>query len=107
MNLFDYAESERLKKQGMTLAATHDGKIKLLDIARHYARAIALQHPEHEVNADDVSMRMIKEGITEKLGAASGSMFKGKEWEFTGKRIKSKRISNHSREIKVWRYVGR
>ena len=50
---------------------------------------------------------MIKEGITEKLGAASGSMFKSKEWEFTGKRIKSKRTSNHSREIKVWRYVGR
>tara|TARA_R100001015_G_C4603450_1_gene158407 strand:+ start:910 stop:1233 length:324 start_codon:yes stop_codon:yes gene_type:complete len=107
MNLFDYAEGERLKKQGMSLAANQEGKPCLLDVARHYARIIAIQSYNNEVNADDVFRLMSQEGITEKLGAAAGSLFKGKEWEFTGKRVKSQRTSNHAREIKVWRYVGK
>ncbi len=105
LDLFDVAESNRLKEEGMT-AAEYGGKHMLLDHARHVAKQIAMLRESRTVTADDVGKAFEKEGITESLGNAAGSLFRGKEWEFTGQRIKSSRKSNHSREIKVWRYVG-
>ena len=105
LDLFDVAESNRRKEEGMT-SAEYGGKHLLLEHARHVAKQIAMLRESRTVSADDVGKAFEREGITESLGNSAGSLFKGKEWEFTGQRIKSTRKTNHSREIKVWRYVG-
>ena len=104
-DLFDLLEANQLKETGMT-NAMNGSKHLLLDRARHVAKQIAMLRDSRTVSADDVFKALAEEGITESLGNAAGSLFRGSEWEFTGERIKSRRISNHAREIKVWRYVG-
>jgi len=104
MDLFDLAEAQRLKEEGMASAAAN--KHDLLNHARHVAKQIAMLRDSRTVTADDVSRAFVKEGITDSLGNAAGSIFRGKDWEFTGERVNSQRKTNHSREIKVWRYVG-
>lgn len=98
-NLFDEKISDRLKKQGMEQA--EDNALSALELARGIAREIAARNGT--VNADQVG-RVLKfrHGI-DTLGPAAGSLFKGKEWEFTGNWVKSKRITNHSRMIREWR----
>ena len=46
------------------------------------------------------------EELAAELGPASGSVFKGSDWEFTGERRKTKRRKSHARELKVWRLFG-
>ena len=104
MDLFDLAEAQRLKEEGMASAAAN--KHDLLKHARHVAKQIAMLRDSRTVTADDVSRAFAREGVTDSLGNAAGSIFRGKDWEFTGERVNSQRKTNHSREIKVWRYVG-
>jgi len=100
MDLFDAAESERRKQEGMARAAA--AKPLLLQYARDLAVSLAYRHGE--VNMDQVNAMMVMAGIPEDaLGPAAGAVFKSKEWEFTGKFIKSSRVTNHSRLIRVWR----
>jgi len=98
---FDLFEGEQKKAEGMSLAASN--RSNLLGFARKVARDIALLRPDRTASADDVGRALRRQGITQSLGNAAGSLFRGREWIFTGKRIKSKRVSNHAREIKVWR----
>lgn len=35
---------------------------------------------------------------------AYSAVFKGKEWVPTGKRVKSRHLDGHAREVKCWRY---
>ena len=105
MTLFDLAASTAAKDRGMALAA--DAKRELLAEAKGIARQLARAHESSECTADDVGMYYHALGINiaERLGPAMGSLFKGREWEFTGKRVLSKRKSNHARELKVWRLL--
>ena len=100
-DLFDYEESLRLKYEGMDRAEAKAATP--LEEAREIARRIALKTPDRCVSADDVGRELKRLGLPFSLGPATGSLFRGKEWEFTGRRIKSRRTSNHAREIKVWR----
>jgi len=100
-NLFDYAEAQRLKAEGMDLAAANN--TTPLAMARAAAKQIA-QATDGTCDADRVGAAMEILGIP--TGNWMGSLFKGKRWEFTGQRIKSIRKSAHAREIKVWRWVG-
>jgi hypothetical protein len=43
---------------------------------------------------------MEAEGLPD-LGNAAGSVFRGKEWRFTGRYIKSSRVSRHANENKL------
>jgi hypothetical protein len=97
--LFDGVESRHRKDEGMRIAAEH--RPTDLEYARQIARRIAVEHPDRECDADRVGRILQHEGID--LGPASGSLFKGSEWIFTGRRILSKRKANHARELKVWR----
>lgn len=98
-NLFDAKLSEKLKKDGMEKAA--DNVDETLTLARNIARRLAQKNGK--VNADDVG-RILKTDLRiDSLGPAAGSLFRGKEWEFTGKWVKSKRITNHSRMIREWK----
>jgi hypothetical protein len=95
--LFDGSESERRKEAGKALAAANRGQA--LERARAMARSIASERLSREVTADDVARAL----PTVHLGPAAGSLFRGSEWEFTGRRVRSEQVLNHSRELKVWR----
>jgi hypothetical protein len=99
-SLFDGEQSERLKVWGMARAESNHGD--RLTIARTLARQHARWNGG-EVTSDDVGRLLEKHGLDGNLGAAAGSLFRGDEWVFTGRRVKSTRVTNHGREIKVWR----
>lgn len=98
MTQMDLLEGQRLKERGMALAA--DAVPTLLDRARSYARRHATVWSE--VTADDVSEWLEQQGLPD-LGPAAGSLFRGKEWEWTGRFVQSSRVANHARLLRVWR----
>ncbi len=97
---FSATASTSAKEHGMQAAA--DAKGDALAQARSIARDLALANGG-ETDADEVGKVLYARGIV--LGPAAGSLFKGGEWQFTGKRKASARKTNHGREIKVWRLV--
>lgn len=101
-NLIDFIESKRLKEQGMAQAA--ENRSELLAIARDCAIWYARYLGHGTCTADDVAQAMHSRGYNySDLGNAAGSIFKGADWNFTGTYVKSKKVSAHARDIKVWR----
>jgi len=99
-SLFDYAEGQRLKNEGIKRAANNP--VRPLDHAKAFAREAALQRGE--VTADDVYKAFIARGMDyTSLGNAAGAIFRGREWVFTGKWLPSARPSNHAHMNRVWR----
>jgi len=98
-DLFDKWSSERAKVDGMAIAA--EAQPTVLELAQGIA--IELAHEFGEVHADDVGRVMKKRHNVSTMGPAAGSIFKGEQWEFTGRRVRSVRTKNHGRELKVWR----
>jgi hypothetical protein len=48
--------------------------------------------------------RLVEKGVSVfALGNAAGSLFKGKQWQWTGRYRKSERVHAHSNPLKVWR----
>ena len=97
-NLFDWAEGQRQKEEGVQLAAEHSET--LLDRARAIAKELASHG--REITADDVQ-RILYQRTGEFLGNACGSLFKPPNWEFTGQWRASFRVSNHGHQNRVWR----
>src|SRR5262245_44187594 len=100
-DIFDAEKSEALKREGMALGASP--RLDVLSYARSIAKEIALRRASRTVTADDVGRELKARGI-ESLGPAGGSLFKTPEWQWTGDYVKSHRITNHSRMLRVWRY---
>jgi hypothetical protein len=98
-DLFSALESYERKQAGMARAA--DGNW-ILEEARSIASKLG--RGGVGITADDVGSELDRRGFPQ-LGPAAGSLFKGKQWVFTGERKKSTRKSNHARELKVWRLV--
>lgn len=91
---------EFAKEQGMNAAA--EAKADLLSIARQVAIELANQFGE--ITADDVQAELQRLGYgPHDLGNAAGSLFRGGEWEWTGRRRKSVRVCAHANELKCWR----
>jgi len=100
MSIFDAELSEKGKREGMAQAEDNS---TWLEKARELARDWGAAAVDNKMTADDVMVLMeIKYGI-DSLGPAAGSLFKTKEWEWTGEFIKSTRITNHSRLLRVWK----
>ena len=95
-NLFDAAESQRLKEVGQERAANN--RPKELEYARSVARQLAQKNGT--VTADDVQAVLIKQGI--ELKNAAGSLFK-KGFEWTGEFVNSRRVKAHSNLLRRWR----
>ena len=89
-------EGERLKREGMKLAADKrpDDLLIARDIAKMLCRAYGT------VTADQVQERLDKRID---LGNAAGSIFKGGAFTWTGEYVKSVRRSRHAGLIRVWR----
>ena len=102
--VFNGRLGEQLKLEGMERAA-YSSK-ELLVIARKVATEIALQRMNQCVTADDVGRVLKNQYAIDSLGPAAGSIFKTSEWEWSGGFVKSKRVTNHSRLLREWRYIG-
>lgn len=96
-DLFDAAESDRRKREGMAIAADASSH---LDLAREIAIDLARAHGE--VHADMVIAELNERHGLTTLGNAAGSLFRGKHWKFSGRRVKSSRKHAHCNELKVW-----
>lgn len=90
---FDLPKGEALKQRGMEVAAST--RIEDLELARQELRIIAQGRPDRCVTADDAARF--------NLGNSAGSLFRGGEWEFTGRWEKSKRPARHANNLRVWR----
>ena len=96
--LFDADQAEELKQEGISAAAKTQRA--LLKEARDIAKAIATIKPK--ISADDVQRELIRRGHDPAdLGNAAGAIFKANCWRPVGFK-KSRRVSNHSRVIRVW-----
>ena len=104
MTIFHSERGEQLRLDGMAQAA--DNSRDNLLLARKVAAQIAKGRFDRCVTADDVGRVMKADYKLDSLGPAAGSIFKTNQWEWTGEFRKSKRITNHSRMLRVWRYVG-
>jgi hypothetical protein len=100
-DLFDLNEGRHRKEVGMSDAENNPKRAEGLALAREIAFNLARQYGE--VSADMVGTVLKRDHDIDSLGPAAGSIFKGDEWEFTGERKKSVRVTNHSRELKIWR----
>jgi hypothetical protein len=98
---FDRTAAEQGKRDGMKRAAA--SKAILLGLAREIARNYAMAHGE--VTADDVKRVMLEQYGYEswELGNASGSIFTGGDFEFTGRYIKSDRPDSHRNLLRIWK----
>jgi len=105
LRLFDEKMSERLKQDGMARA---EGNAKsALELARDIAKKIALSRVSRRCTADMVGRQLQAAHDIDTLGPAAGSLFKTKDWKFTGDFVQSKRVTNHSRLLRVWEYIGK
>lgn len=95
---FDHASSQADKRYGMRLA--EEAAVDLLEQARDIARRLARENGT--VTADDVG-RALGDNGSSSLGPAAGSLFRGREWTWTGQWAPSKRRTNHGRMLRVWR----
>jgi len=99
--IFDFDESQEAKTIGMDRAAASSEAVNILSLGREIARRLAKQNGE--TNADAVGEVLERDHGINTLGPAAGSLFRGSCWEFTGRRMVSSRVSNHGRELKIWR----
>ncbi len=98
---FDLAEGERQKEAGIAQASDLLSRRFLLDKAREIALWVCRNCGD--VTADDVYREMEVRGYNpELLGNAAGAIFRGEEFIFTGKWLKSERVTNHARMNRVW-----
>jgi len=102
LNAFDIKTGEALKDAGMETAA--EARAKVLALGREFCRITAVQRDDRTATADDAYTGLIASGYSGNcLGNSAGSLFRGHRWVFTGRWVKSKRVSNHARMIRVWR----
>jgi hypothetical protein len=101
--LFDSIASDAAASAGIEQAAVN--KNLLLEEAR--AIAVEIGRARREVTADDVIRVYSFRHPREPLGNAAGGIFKGPQWRFAGRYVKSERVSAHSRMIRVWEYIGK
>ena len=91
------------KRQATSCERLRCRRRELLDFARQLARVCALTHPGGLCTVDDVYDALVRLGhASGVLGNAAGSIFRGREWEVTRLRLRSRRRSSRGREIKVW-----
>jgi len=100
--LFDHVESQARKTRGMSLAAGIRNELlsKVQGVAVEVARAKGC------ITADDVTFEMLRRDPfydPAKLGNAAGSIFKGRQWQWTGAVLPAVRVESHGRLLRVWR----
>lgn len=99
---FNLLLGEALKISGMERSA--EARKACLEIGRLFCEKAARSRPDRIATADDATRGFKKVGLpVDCLGNAAGSLFKKEIWIYTGDWVKSKRITNHARHIRIWR----
>jgi hypothetical protein len=102
--MFDSMKSIREARNGKLVAAAN--RSEMLIHFQTMARELARKNINRECDSNALAQYAWKTSqldISKILGNASGSIFKGNEWAFTGRWTKSERIRSHGRDVKVWR----
>lgn len=104
--LFDALASEQAKQAGIDQAASN--KTSLLPFARTLAVEIAQGRPDHTCTADDVVRALTEQHhiSPHALGNAAGALFRGPDWIWDGRFVRSERAYAHANLIRVWVWVG-
>src|SRR5580700_881539 len=91
---FDGEEGEQRRSEGMGVAAV--SRKHVLRVARNACVEAALARADRTATADDAQKWLIDQGYSSGyLGNAAGSLFTDKDtWEFTGRTLPSRRVSN-------------
>lgn len=85
----------------MALAANN--RALVLECCREALIEIAKSRPNREVSADDAARWLYDYDPHASLGNAAGSLFRGGDWEFTGRWTKSTRVISHANDLRIWR----
>lgn len=103
VSVWDAKAAREAAEDGMQTAAEH--KASLLKHARKVAREVAIR--KGEISMDDVARELQGQGVSIfALGNAAGSVFRGDEWEFCNRMVKSERAHSHGNLLRVWRLRG-
>jgi hypothetical protein len=97
-DLFDLREGRRQRDVGMDRAA--QGRLIVLEKARAACRRAALARSTRYATIDDAG------ALVAALGNAAGLVFRGAEWQATPHWWPSVRVSNHARQVRVWRLAA-
>ena len=95
-DLFNAAESKRLKEQGMAISASYPNDTWLL---KAQATAQLLAAKFGETDSDEVQKICPRPDSVHPN--ATGSIFSGNKWMCVGRK-KTAKVSGHAREIKIW-----
>lgn len=102
LDTFDLRLAEAMKAAGLERAET--ARQDVLALGKQLCREAALKRPDRTATADDAARGFVRYGLdANALGNAAGSLFRGGDWEFTGRWQSSRRVSNHGHQNRVWR----
>ena len=96
--LFDAEEAERRRDLGVE-------SVRETFVEAMRRVAIQMSDTEGQVSSDDLRRHAKERGISPKHPNAWGVIFRGKGWTCVG-RMKSSLVSNHAREIRIWKWTG-
>jgi len=99
LNLF---RGEQEKSAGIDRVAKHNASF--IELMRSVAKRISLARGS--VSIDALRQFAGERGIVPIHPNSWGCIFRGPEWQMVG-REKSSVVSNHAREVKAWKWVGR
>ena len=95
------ADAEAAKRTGLDAVEVSDERfVRFMRIA---ARSIALH--SGAVSTDELRVVAEQWNLSPHSPNTWGAILRGKDWEVIGRK-KSAVVSNHAREIRVYRYVG-
>jgi len=93
------------ERKAAALAKLQGGNTRWLEAVRLKAFALAVERGE--VTADDLAEYVehlrVHRGLVPTSGNAMGVVFATREWEWTGRWIRSERAHMHATDLRVWR----
>jgi len=100
--VFDRKLSDERMEEGLAIATSPEDRQMWLKEAREVAIRLATIHGA--ITIEDVVFYYSERGIdiTEKLGKASGALFRAKEFNWTGRVARSARVSRNSSMVLLW-----
>jgi hypothetical protein len=101
MTQLSLADAEAAKRTGLDAVEMNDADF--VRVMRTYAEGVSLMNGE--VSTDDLRQAATQHGIEPHSPNTWGAILRGKDWEVIGRK-KSAVVSNHAREIRVYRYKG-
>ena len=101
MTQLDLFIGTQRKEAGISLVESN--AVPFIEAMRREAIRISILRGS--VTSDDLRLYADRHGFIPHHQNAWGAIFRGKAWRIVGRK-KSELVSNHTREIRIWRYEG-